>query len=69
MSDGTEAGTVLVEDISPGPDASDPRFMIHYQTGLLFAATSAVGGLWKSDGTLGGTDIVVGDFSPAPPYR
>jgi ELWxxDGT repeat protein len=54
-SDGTEAGTVMVKDIDPGAEASNPSFMIHYDTGVLFAAYN---------GSDVGTQLVVADFSP-----
>lgn len=55
-SDGTEAGTVLVKDITPGPDSS----LISELTGLggkvfFFLSTNGQNRLWESDGTAGGT--------------
>ena len=52
-SDGTEAGTVLVKDIVPGPGSSDVTPLIGIN-GVLFFSTID-GGLWRSDGTEAGT--------------
>src|SRR5207249_10641696 len=53
-SDGTEAGTVLVKDINPGPRGSEPSNLVDVN-GTLFFTTDSTGGLWKSDGTDTGT--------------
>src|SRR5262249_32228941 len=66
-SDGTEAGTVLVRDIQPGPDGSSPTNLTNIGGTLFFTATRPHGGsgstsidyeLWKSDGTSTGTVVV-----------
>ena len=59
-SDGTSAGTVLVEDIYPGPTGSNPSALINVGGTLFFSANDGTAGteLWSSDGTPGGTDIV-----------
>jgi ELWxxDGT repeat protein len=75
-TDGTEAGTVLVEDIRPGPvgalqsPLSGPdNFLITAGTTLFFMANDGVRGygLWRSDGTEAGTsflhDVFAGSFS------
>ena len=65
-SDGTDAGTVLVRDIMPGRDGSNPVNLTHVNGTLFFLATDAGGQeLWKTDGTTEGTvrvrDIYVGE--------
>ncbi|MEO8961534.1 MAG: ELWxxDGT repeat protein [Ginsengibacter sp.] len=67
-SDGTEAGTVLVKDINPGPQGSYPgsgRAMEGANGSFYFEASSVGTGfeLWKSDGTEGGT-VLVKDINP-----
>jgi ELWxxDGT repeat protein len=60
QSDGTAAGTVLVEDIVPGaggPLSSNPLFLVPFGDRVAFAALSK---LWISDGTAAGT----GEISP-----
>ncbi|NRA51126.1 MAG: T9SS type A sorting domain-containing protein [Phaeodactylibacter sp.] len=64
-SDGTEAGTVLVKDINPGEEGSDPyNFHILNDT-LFFFAENPDSGLevWYSDGTEAGTDVLL-DIQP-----
>jgi ELWxxDGT repeat protein len=71
-SDGTEAGTRIVEDIQPGPGSSDPRQLHAEGIRLLFAASDGVHGTepWRSDGTALGTrmlqDIDPGDLPSSP---
>jgi ELWxxDGT repeat protein len=64
-TDGTQAGTVLVKDIDPGPDGSSPHEMIAFHGVLLFAAASTRFDLelWRSDGTEAGT-VLVKDIFP-----
>jgi len=60
-SDGTEAGTVVVADIVPGPDGSWPRHLASLGNGVvLFAAEHPVSGyeLFRTDGTAAGTSVV-----------
>ncbi|MCP3141933.1 ELWxxDGT repeat protein [Pyxidicoccus xibeiensis] len=64
-SDGTEAGTSLVKDLSPGLASSKPRFLTKAQGAVFFAARSEEGwgnlgteALWKTDGTSAGTVLV-----------
>ena len=71
-SDGTEAGTVLVKDISVGSDGSGPSFLTNVNNTLFMNIMDNVHGteLWKSDGTEAGTvlvkDIVAGPGSANP---
>jgi ELWxxDGT repeat protein len=71
MSDGTEAGTVLVKDINPGSSDSIPYTpaMAAVNGTLFFSANSPKIGfeLWKSDGTANGT-VLVKDINPATGY-
>ncbi len=59
-TDGTEAGTTLVRDISPGTSPSNPESLVRLGNLVLFAATDDVHGLalWKTDGTTAGTEFV-----------
>jgi ELWxxDGT repeat protein len=66
-SDGTEAGTVLVKDIRPGPASSLISNLVDVNGVLFFSAvvqepSGLARRLWKSDGTAGGT-IQVGNAS------
>jgi ELWxxDGT repeat protein len=71
-SDGTEGGTVMVKDISPGSDASNPRDLTNLSGTLLFVAITPEQGtwggeLWRSDGTDPGTYMVKDTFpNPNP---
>ncbi|HEY9753324.1 MAG TPA: ELWxxDGT repeat protein, partial [Coleofasciculaceae cyanobacterium] len=62
-SDGTEAGTVLVKDISPA--SAFPRDFTTVAGTVFFTAEDGVTGreLWKSDGTAAGT-VLVKDLYP-----
>jgi ELWxxDGT repeat protein len=64
-SDGTPAGTVLVRDIYPAGNSSDPERLTAMGTTLYFTAIDSIAGreLWRSDGTLGGTVRVI-DLRP-----
>jgi ELWxxDGT repeat protein len=59
-TDGTDAGTVLVKDINPGGDGSDPTGFIVFDGVLYFGADDGANGveLWRSDGTAAGTALV-----------
>lgn len=59
-SDGTADGTVLVRDIDPGADGSDPSQLTDAGGVLFFLAGDGGGGgqLWRSDGTPDGTTLV-----------
>lgn len=65
-SDGTNAGTALLKDISPGPDSSAPRsFTSLNNNTILFTATTLATGreTWKTDGTGSGT-VILKDINP-----
>jgi ELWxxDGT repeat protein len=64
-SDGTAAGTVLVEDIAPGSRDSNPAWLTRVGNRVFFAADDGVHGreLWVSDGTAAGTRLVA-DLAP-----
>ena len=56
-SDGSEAGTVRIKDIRPGPEGSDPFQLTAVGATLFFSADDGTSGreLWTSDGTETGT--------------
>ncbi|MCC6672437.1 MAG: hypothetical protein IT458_15340 [Planctomycetes bacterium] len=59
VTDGTPAGTRLVQDISPGRGDSSPYGMVELGGYVYFAATDSVGAdLWRTDGTPAGTALV-----------
>lgn len=64
-TDGTEAGTVMVKDIRPGPDGSTPFRFVVFDGALYFEADDGTHGseLWKTDGTEAGT-VLVKDLRP-----
>ena len=59
-SDGTPEGTVLVRDIHPGPNGSDPRPWVATGGFLLLNADDGTHGRepWVSDGTEAGTNLI-----------
>jgi len=59
-SDGTDAGTVIVEDILPGSGTSSPSLLTNVNGKLFFLASDGINGaeLWTSDGTEAGTMLV-----------
>ncbi len=61
VSDGTKAGTKLLKDIIPGPDASAPSYLTVYRNKIYFIAQSSLGDtqLYVSDGTDTGTHKIV----------
>ena len=65
MSNGSETGTVLVEDINPF-GASDPQELANWNNVLFFSADDGAHGreLWRSDGTDPGTALVK-DINPS----
>jgi len=66
-TDGTAAGTRMVQDIVPGAGASQPRAFAALGDTLLFWADDRIHGaeLWRSDGTAEGTALVT-ELSPGP---
>lgn len=58
VSDGTEAGTVLLKDINPS-GSSDPKEFTLYNGKLYFSADDGTNGheLWETDGTEAGTKM------------
>lgn len=53
QSDGTEAGTLMVQDVNPGDQNGNPRNMTVYGDLLMFEANNGTDGaeLWKYDGS------------------
>ncbi len=72
VSDGTTAGTFMLNDINDGSGGSNPKNFITVGTNLLFTASSSVFGeeVWISDGTVAGTtvykDLVPGTKGSGP---
>ncbi|HEX6904874.1 MAG TPA: ELWxxDGT repeat protein [Thermoanaerobaculia bacterium] len=72
VSNGTEAGTRMVEDILPGAGSSHPRNLHVEGSILVFSATDGVHSVepWRSDGTAVGTrmlqDIAPGGLPSSP---
>jgi ELWxxDGT repeat protein len=65
LSDGTEAGTYKVKDIHTlGNLGSNPSLLTNYQSTLYFWVASGEPGLWKSDGSVSGTERVVNQTPP-----
>ena len=66
VTDGTEEGTVMVKDINPGANPSNPIMFYQYGSVVLFSVSTGqpVAGLfydqelWKTDGTEAGTVAV-----------
>ncbi|MDX2219846.1 MAG: M12 family metallo-peptidase [Burkholderiales bacterium] len=60
-SDGSRSGTVMVKDIAPGSNSSNPTALFNFNGQIFFGRTnlsSNQGELWKSDGTEAGTVLV-----------
>jgi ELWxxDGT repeat protein len=64
-SNGTAAGTVMVNDIDPGTGSSLPSDLVNRNGSVFFQATDGVHGgeLWGSNGTSAGT-VMVKDIDP-----
>jgi ELWxxDGT repeat protein len=60
MSDGTEMGTVILDDINSGSEGSNPKYLTVLGSDLFFSADDGTDGieLWKSDGTEGNSTLV-----------
>ena len=67
-TDGTPAGTRLVEDIQPGDASSAPEGLAAVGDTLYFSADDGTHGreLWRSDGTAAGTEMLVDLRSGGP---
>ena len=65
MSDGSEAGTVLVRDITDKTLPSYPSYLTYVGDTLIFRANDGIHGneTWRSDGTQAGT-VLVKDVTP-----
>ena len=61
-SDGTGDGTLLIKDIIPGKDASNPISLVRMKDKLFFLALDIArfAQLWSSDGTSEGTALIPG---------
>jgi ELWxxDGT repeat protein len=57
-SDGTVAGTFLLQDLLPGPNGGSPGEFTEFGGRLFFTAFSEGRDLWATDGTAGGTSRV-----------
>ena len=72
VTDGTNNGTLLLNNIFPGSTSSDPSGFLTVGNSTFFAARSMNGReLWKTDGTVAGTSMVmdirtVGDGNSSP---
>ena len=64
-SDGTSAGTTIVQDINPGPSGSDPAGLFSDGAKVWFRADDGATGVepWTSDGTAAGTNLLL-DINP-----
>jgi ELWxxDGT repeat protein len=64
-SNGTSVGTVLVKDIFPGVNSSEPQNLTNFNGKLYFTADNGSQGweLWQSNGTAAGT-VLVKDIYP-----
>ncbi len=64
VTDGTLAGTMMVKDINPGADGSDPKHLCAVGDTVYFSADNGTDGteLWMSDGTDAGTKMVKNIF-------
>src|SRR5262249_46518336 len=56
-SDGTLAGTVQVADVRPGPNGSQPYYLVSFRDRIHFFAYAGAGvfAFWQSDGSAAGT--------------
>lgn len=75
VTDGTDAGTVMLKDIRAGSSASNPNFFYTLGNKVIFVADDGTNGaeLWVTDGTSDGTvllkDIAAGATSSFPGSR
>src|SRR5579862_3236717 len=70
ITDGTAAGTYLLDDINPGSNSSAPTSFVALGGEVLFAAQGSTNNteLWITDGTAAGTSILT-DINPAGSSR
>ena len=72
VSDGTPAGTTVLKNIAPGPEPSNPRYLLRVGNHVYFSAGTAALGheLYRTDGTVAGTvlvkDVAPGVFGSSP---
>jgi ELWxxDGT repeat protein len=69
ISDGSSAGTIMVQDIAPAAESSSPSFLSVLGNKLIFVAISPNSGseTWVSDGTSAGTQLLL-DSVPGTDY-
>jgi len=59
VTDGTNEGTQLLKDIDPNNLGSNPENFIVFNNEVFFTANNDISkGLWKTDGTTAGTELV-----------
>lgn len=66
-TDGSTAGTAMVEDVAPGAPGSSPSELTAVEGAVFFTANDGVHGteVWRTDGTPGGT-VLVKEIYPGP---
>ncbi len=73
ITDGTDAGTSLLADLSAGDESGGPYQLAAVGRTLFFGVLDfeqgGYGGLWKSDGTPGGTTLVASNAKLREPHR
>lgn len=69
ITDGSESGTYLLKDISPGPQSSLSltnvfKILMPFNNAIYFIADDSISGkeMWRTDGTTSGTNLLV-DFN------
>ena len=64
VTDGTSAGTRIVADLAPGAASSNPSMVVGFKGAVFFtASTGSTSGLWRSDGTAAGTQLLTAKVS------
>ena len=58
VTDGTDAGTTLVADLTPGPDGTDVRRVVAADDRLFFTVGTVSPRLWVTNGTEPGTELL-----------
>ena len=73
ITDGTDAGTSLLADLNAGTESSELYQLAAVGRTLFFGVLDfeqgGYGGLWKSDGTPGGTTLVASNAKLREPHR